>query len=95
MGQVDDQTRLLLLENCLHPFLQKELRFAKEDGIITFHEFLATLEARFGDCGDEFARKSWEAVKLPQSGKIRLEDLRNFEVDFKAGWKKRPNCIRA
>ena len=83
---LSDSQQLQLLNSCLPEILQKEVQlWEREKGKkLTFTEFYAHLEMKFGRAQSESMRKRWLDVQMPKSsGKYSVHAFDEFRVNFK------------
>ena len=84
-----DHETLQLFITCLPENLQREMQlWEKERGKPpTYVEFRARLEARFGKAQVDNLRKKWMDVHISKGfGKIGVQQLDEFRVNFKLAW---------
>ena len=92
--KLSDAETLQLFNTCLPESLQKELSLLekKRGRPCTFVEFRAELEARFGKAQSEHLRKKWLGVQIARGfGKIGVQQLDEFRVNFESAWVDVPN----
>jgi len=85
-AKVTDQEMLNYLEPCLPEALRKHITSERQKtkNTYTFAQMKTFLDLRFGDDPTEGARRKWEQVELPKTGRITMMDFLGFEAEFNA-----------
>ena len=88
-----DGVLLSLFEACIPENLREELKLKKKQtgGKVTYAEFLAQLENRFGRNRGAMMRRNWYDVELRNPGKVTAEVWKEFEVRFRSAWLEVPD----
>jgi hypothetical protein len=88
-----DGVLLSLFEACIPENLREELKLKKKQtgGKVTYAEFLAQLENRFGRNRGAMMRRNWYDVELRNPGKVTAEAWKEFEVRFRSAWLEVPD----
>ena len=74
----------MLLEKALPEKEKRRIQVAQRQGEqISCQGFLSQLGARFGTTKENMLRKKWQELALKHSGKLSVQDLHDFELDFK------------
>ena len=83
---VSDDSMLNYLEPCLPEPLRRHVTTQRQNtkNAYTFAQMKTFLDQRFGDDTTEAARRKWEQVDLPKSGKIMSMEFLGFETEFRA-----------
>jgi hypothetical protein len=90
---LSDGDQMALLEGCLDPESQLWLQSLKDSETgISFQEFYAQMEDRYGRHRDKGTRKRWQDVSLPDSGKITTHEWDGFTVRFKMAQREVPDA---
>ena len=55
----------------------------RQNDPVTCQSFLSQLAARFGRTKDTLLREKWQDLAIKHSGKITIQDLHDFELDFR------------
>ena len=85
--EINESTKTILLELCLSETLLQEFRLMQRTQSMTFTPFLARLEERFGRGQLLVGRAKWERIAFSHMGKIKVQNLKEFEVKFLDAWK--------
>ncbi len=82
---MEDEKKLDIFDSCLSPQLRHLTQYIYEGGeTIAFEHIFSLLEKRNGQRISQQGRLEWENVTLfqPSHGKISLNDMRTFRIDF-------------
>ena len=82
--EITDALTLNLFEGCLPQCLRDDLANLRRGNgnVYTFMQFKAQMDKRFGADSMGAARRKWESVELPKSGKITHLEFLKFKTEF-------------
>ena len=87
-SSLSDSDRLALFEGCLDSETNLWLQSLKDsENGISYQEFFAKLEDKYGIYKDKGARKRWQDLSIPDSGKLSPRDWESFEIRFRLAQK--------
>ena len=82
--KIPEDNKLLLLEKALPEKEKRRIQVSqRQNDPVTCQSFLSQLAARFGTTRDTLLRKKWQDLAIKHSGKITIQDLHDFELDFR------------
>ena len=82
--KIPEDNKLLLLEKALPDKEKGRIQVLQgQNDPVTCQSFLSQLAARFGTTKDTLLRKRWQDLAIKHSGKITIQDLHGFELDFR------------